>query len=180
METHHKDVNTATDLFTNMILSIADIHAPHKTIKSRENQPRWITSEFLSLVDYKHHTANVHRRRPSQYTAARKREAYLLVSKMKRKLKRGYVLEAIHDCHGDIKKTWRLIKTLWPTKNKSSKISTISDTSDPSEIANKLNDHFVKVGEKLTENMPKGDEFNINHNDPLTSFRLRNIDYKEV
>ena len=55
-----KDVNTATELFTKMILTTADKHAPFKTIKSRENQPKWITSEFLSLVDYKHHTANVH------------------------------------------------------------------------------------------------------------------------
>ena len=56
----------------------------------------------------------------------------------------------------------------------------ISDTSDPREISNILNNHFVTVGEKLTENMPKGADFEIHHNDPLTSFNLREIEYKEV
>ena len=59
------DVNIAAELFTNMLLSVANHHAPFKRIKSRSNQPKWITSEFLSLLDEKQHACNIHRRRPS-------------------------------------------------------------------------------------------------------------------
>ncbi len=117
------DVNIAAELFTNMLLSVANHHAPFKRIKSRSNQPKWITSEFLSLLDEKQHACNIHRRPPSQYTAARKRMCMRRVAVIKRRLKRSYIFESLKECEGDMKKPWRLIKELWPTQNPRTKLS---------------------------------------------------------
>ena len=76
------NVNQAAEILVGLIEGLANKHAPIKNIKCHVNQPKWITTELLSSIDEKQHWANMNRRRPSQYAAARKREAYIRVSKL--------------------------------------------------------------------------------------------------
>ena len=106
----YKDPNVAAEILVNLILCVADKHAPMKKIKGRVNQLKWVTNELLSAVDAKQHWANIHRRRPSQYTAARKREAFRYVAKLKHNLKRNYIIESLEECQGNSKKTLEVTK----------------------------------------------------------------------
>ena len=90
-----QDPNEAAIRFTNTLLTIAEIHAPHRRLKCRENQPKWVTAKFLSMVDEKHHWCNIYKRRPTQFNAARKREATQRVNRMKRALKKKLQHRAI-------------------------------------------------------------------------------------
>ena len=53
-------------------------------------------------------------------------------------------------------KTWRVLKTLWPTKTKCHQITKIGDEQDVSKMADILNEHFVIVGPNLSKQMPPG------------------------
>ena len=92
------DVNAATDIFNSVLLDLFDLHAPITKIKCKSHQPKWITGEFLSLIDEREHLSNIHKRRPTSWSAARKREACQQVNRMKRILKRNYVQEALDQC----------------------------------------------------------------------------------
>ena len=145
----HNDVNAATELFTRMLLNVIDRHAPFKKLKCKANLPKWITGDFLSAVDEKEHRCNIYSRRPTVENAARKRRAIRLVKQMKRVLKKGHIEEALTECQGDPKQTWKVIKSLWPGKSKSTAIKCINDSNDPQVIANMLNTHFTNAGSNI-------------------------------
>ena len=175
-----QDLNIAAELLTNMIKTVANLHAPIKRIKIRANQPEWITGDFLSLLDTKEHWANVHRKRPSTYTVARKREAMREVARTKRILERGYILEAIESCKGDSGKTWKLLKTLWPTKSTANNINKIGNCTSADEVANSLNTHFSSVGSTLDSAIPGRAVAIMGNPNPNTAFNFERISLTEV
>ena len=99
---------------------------------------------------------------------------------MKRKLKRSYIFESLKDCEGDMKKQWRLIKELWPTKNPRSKIINIEGCTESTEMAGKMNEYFVTVGQKLQEKIPQGKIFTRVHNDNGTAFTLQDVKFEDI
>ena len=174
------DVNAATETFNNIFISVANVHTPYKRIKCRTNQPKWITAEFLSLIDEREHWFNVYRRRPSQEIAAKKRISCRRVARMKRLLKRNYIHEALESCKGDSKKTWRILKELWPTSSKKQNFTEINRKSNPQDIANELNNHFVTIGPQLSAKLNSNDTPSFVHTDPETSFSLHHVTFEEV
>ncbi len=82
-----QDPDLAAEAFTNIFRNIADIRAPFKKIKCISRQAKWVTPEFLSLIDEKHHLCHVYNKHPTTYNAARKREAVRRVKRMMRVLK---------------------------------------------------------------------------------------------
>ena len=95
-------------------------------------------------------------------------------------LKRNYLSETLNECAGNTKKTWRVLKTLWPTKTKCQKIVKIDDETEPTVMANLLNDHFVTVGPKLSTNLPPGMAMHMQVNDPESSFLFEQISPEDV
>ncbi len=173
------DINDGVNFFNHTLKSVMNIHAPFKRIKSHTNQAQWVTGEFLSLVDTKHHFCNVYRRRPTVHNAIRRREAIARVKYMKKALKRDYVREALHNCEGDSKRTWRMIKSLWPTKSKQTTIHMLNNLTNETEIANELNSHFCNIGPTLSKSItPTGPCDSINNTG--TSFDLRPITMDEI
>ena len=55
------NINNATEFFTKTLLDVINIHAPFKRIKCRSAQPKWINSDFLSLIDEKEHRFNIYK-----------------------------------------------------------------------------------------------------------------------
>ncbi len=145
------DLDTCTEYFTSMLLRVINTHAPYKKIKCRANQPKWVNGDFLSLIDEKEHLCHVYNKNPTQFNAARKRESERRVKQMKRVLKREFIDKALSDCQGDSKKTWKVIKNLWPGKSKATNITRIGDTSLAFDMANELNSHFSSAGKRICE-----------------------------
>ncbi len=147
------DVDHATEYLTNVLLEIFDTHAPVKKIKCKSNQPKWVTGDFLSAIDAREHLCNIFTKHPTPINAARRREAIKLVKRMKNQLKRNYITEALADCKGSSKQTWKVIKELWPSKQKQSKINKIDNLTDENDIANALNEHFCKIAHILASSI---------------------------
>ena len=67
------DIDTATGYFTNVSLRIIDVHASIKRMKCRREQPKWVTNDFLSLIDEKEHLCNIHKWCPTPFNEAHER-----------------------------------------------------------------------------------------------------------
>ena len=55
------NINNATEYFTKTLLDVINIHAPFKRIKCRSEQPKWINSDSLSLINEKEHRFNIYK-----------------------------------------------------------------------------------------------------------------------
>ncbi len=65
-------------------------------------------------------------------------------------------------------------------KNKKTKILNIGTCVENIDIANRLNDHFMTVGEKLSSKIELDYVLDMHSNDPVTSFNLSEISFDEV
>ncbi len=68
---------------------------------------------------------------------------------MKNQLKYNYIAEALSESKGDSNKTWRVIKKLWPTKQKHTAINKIGAKTNRIDAANELNSHFCDIRPEL-------------------------------
>ena len=140
-----QDVDHLADYLNKVFLSVFDVHAPVKIIECKSNQLKWITAGFLSCIDTREHLFHFYNNHPTPHNEACKHESIHLIKRMKNQMKCNYIAEALSECKGDTKKTWRVIKALWPTKQKEMVINKIGDNTNPTDIANKLNSHFCKL-----------------------------------
>ena len=163
------DVDQSADFLSQTLLSIFDKHAPITKIKCKDNQAKWVTGEFLSLLDEREHIGTICSKHPTLQNLARKRDVNRRIKQMKRALKRNYVADAIESARGDTKKTWKIIKELWPTKQKRTKISKVGEETDPIAVANTLNRHFCDAGPNLAKKFGDTADPIIQFNDPQTS-----------
>ena len=109
LSTANAPPDTCAELLTNKLLHIAEMHVPHKRLKVRSGQAKWVTSEFLSLIDEKNHLCNKFRKKTTVENAQKRKDAMKRVVKMKRNLKRNYIQENLTRHDGDAKKTWQTI-----------------------------------------------------------------------
>ena len=59
-------------------------------------------------------------------------------------------MDAINKGCGDSrKKTWKALKNIWPQSNKRSGIESVNDITDNKGMANAMNSHFARIGDKL-------------------------------
>ena len=70
---------------------------------------------------------------------------------MMRLLKRDYIQESLKQNHGNPKKLWCTIREIWPSNKSTQEITKINNQTDPKQIAEELNNHFVTIGPKLSQ-----------------------------
>ena len=81
---------------------------------------------------------------------------------------------------GNAKKTWKIIREIWPGKNAKNTVNKIGDTSDNYQMACELNEHFTSIGPKLSAKIPDiSCEHTVLINDE-TSFTFTEIKYEDV
>ncbi|XP_072046946.1 uncharacterized protein [Amphiura filiformis] len=145
----------ALDIFLGLLRPVCETHAPIKRIKINQNQPNWITNEYLEF----------RRKCLSARTKAEKskhpddwKQARFLRNKLNNMadiLKRNYFCNTISSNQNNPRKLWKTIKTLLPG-NTESTISSMLDgdntVSDKMEIASVMNKFFSTIGQKLDDN----------------------------
>ena len=148
---------------------------------SKRRQPRssWITKGLLRSIN----TRDKLCKKISKCKDERKREHLQLQLKNFRKnlrrtcnlAKTNYYKNIFENSKHDLRKTWTVINSL--INNTKSKKDTLPDSflvegdiiKEPKIIANKLNDFFVQIAEKLTRNLPCSNNITFENflNDPL-------------
>ena len=153
-----RDADNVFSSFYNKFNKLINKHAPMKTIsnrKAKQLSKPWITKGIRISIKVKNKlyasgdTAN--------YKIYRNK-----ICTLTRLSKQQYYSKFFYDNLTNMKKTWEGINNVFARKLKNTKpITFIKDpndnasvTSDPSRIANVLNDHFASVGPKLANKLP--------------------------
>ena len=148
-----RDINTAVKQFMQTITSIIDRYAPFKWVKCHGNHAKWVTNEFLGLIDAREYFVKKCKKAPSIVNNRKRQDAIKAVNVMKRRLQRDYIEEAIQSGKGNSKETWKRLKQVWPLKNKSTKIIELNGKCDKQDIAEEINQYFANIGQKLASDI---------------------------
>ena len=147
------NANDALDYFSDIFNSVLSKHAPEKKRRvKRSKQPNWMTSDISNAI----RTRDRYKvQNTEQYRFWRNKTKSLIQNS-----KTNYYTETINKNHKNPKQLWQ---NLHDITGKSVKQSTnfIDDENgcpivDPEAIANRFNDHFTSVHEKLHSGQTSG------------------------
>lgn len=159
-----EDVNKCYDNFINPFKSLYNQYFPlvTKRIKiKRNNYKPWITPAIVKSISRKNHLYKT-------WLKLRTESSHEKFKKYKNKLvhiirsaEKNYYAFRFKEKEGNIKETWKIIKSMINSNIKSNDITEICDSStiinDPEKIVNKFNDFFVNVGKSLANKIPATD-----------------------
>ena len=161
-----KDTNAACDLFMKKYQSTLDKHAPLKKMTKKELKRTlkpWITqglikstskkrSLFKKIKDFKLKNKNVDE-------VYQKYKFYNdTINKLKRKCKRDYYQNYFNENSSNSKKVWQGINKLLNRGTKKQGTIFLEENgliSDPFKVANKFNDYYLNIADKLCEKIPQ-------------------------
>ena len=151
------NINTL-DLAAEKLMStltwIIDKYAPYKWIKCKGQRAKWVTHEFLGLIDAREYHIKRCRKTPLIVNKRNKQDAIRAVNNMKLRLQRDYIDEAIEQGKGNSKEIWKRLKQVCPLKNKSTKIVEFNGKHDNADMAEEMNKYFANIEDKLANDIP--------------------------
>jgi len=142
------------DRFLELFLSVCDKHAPVKKIKISNQQPAWITDEYLDL---RGQSQKAREKAEKSKSSDDWREAKLLrnkVNNLRNKLKANDLHQQINENRSDPRRLWQTLKTLLPGKSHSDIPAVKTESgmvNGEQEVANAMNMFFSTVGENLAK-----------------------------
>ena len=145
------------DIVFQIISEAADLHAPKKDMKIREDTPQWITRDLISEINQKDFLFNKAKKFPTEENWKAFRLKKNEVKKLLSSAKEEYVKERLDEHEANPRKFWRTINDISGIgKNKNSKkctkiIDENKNTYEKQEAAEFLNNHYANVGPKLAE-----------------------------
>ena len=182
------DTNTAYDTYLEKYCTLLDKHAPlkkpsKKQIK-RQNKP-WITQGIIKSVGKKRslfvklkklksknkNTDEIHKKY-KYYTDT--------INKLKRKCKKDYYQNYFNENSANSRKLWTGINKLLNRGKKKQGTIFLEENgliSDPFKVANKFNDYYLSIADKLCEKIPK---VNNKFQDFLKNPNRNNLTLKET
>ena len=174
---YNDNLDSASENFNKILLSVADKHAPLKTHRVRNNQEAWIDDNFLFEIkerDYLKKTASI-TKNPNDWDAFKKKRNYC--NRLKKHLKSQHFSKVLNDNKSNGKKLWNHIRNLLP-KNSSENINSLKGDhneilTENKDMANRFNNFFKTIGSKLASKFPSvnSDEINIPINQNVFSFK---------
>jgi hypothetical protein len=155
----HSDPNKSWTIWKNKFLEIVNIHAPLKRRKVSSKQIRWLTNDLILKKQEKTYLKCKAVLSKSMTDWSDYRHATNHYHKLVKDTIRSHFQNKLHHNQGDLKKTWKTINELI---NKSKKDNTVLEVridsveiTDPINIANAFNKHFVEMGDKLSNDIPQ-------------------------
>ena len=157
-----QDANEMWILWKNFFLDILNKHAPIINIQVKGNKIPYVTSELKNMIrqrDYLKAKANktgshILRQAYNQIRAKVNQKMYLL--------RINYYGNKIEQHKDDRKTAWKILKSAIGKTRKTSGIEKINideiEVTDMKVIAEKCNEHFVSIGDKLVKEIQTNDE----------------------
>ena len=160
---NENSVQSLWDRFKSLFVRLSDTHAPIISVRRKQKGVPWITDEYLKLA------------RERDYYRKRFKKTNLVTdwdkfkhyrnraNNMNKYLKRDFYEKEFIKCGNDINKNWKIMKDLLPKKNGKTDFDLIINgeiVTDNSVIANKLNEAFNNVSERLGNNICNNSDVN--------------------
>ena len=155
----HSDPNKSWMIWKKKFLEIVNMHAPLKRRKVSSKQIPWLTNDLLLKKREKTYLKRKAVLSKSMIDWSAYRHARNRYNKLVKDTVRSHFQNKLHNNQGDLKKTWKTINELM---NKSKKENTILEVridsleiTDPINITNAFNKHFVEMGDRLSKDKPQ-------------------------
>jgi len=137
------------------VLKIIDIHAPLKCLSRRQksfHNKLWITKEISTLIKTKRKMYKTHFLQGDLAQKAEYKKFSNMLTKLKTNAKLNYFDNQLKIYQGVAKKTWELLRSLPPSKRKTSKQTfNTHGTNNQSNLVDKaeqFNNFFFVLSEK--------------------------------
>ena len=163
-----KDTNTACDLFMKKYQSTMDKHAPLKKLTKKEvkrSLKPWITQGLIKATSRKRSLFKKFKElklKNKNIDKIYEKYKYYndMINKLKRKCKRDYYQNYFNENSANSKKVWQGINKLLNRGRKKQSTIFLEENgliSDPFKVANKFNNYYLNIADKLCEKIPKKD-----------------------
>ena len=161
-----KNTNEALDKFMDKYKTVLDNHAPLKKLTKkelkREKKP-WITQGLIKSTSIKRSLLNQIKKlklknKSTDAIFIQYKHYNNTINKLKKKCKRDYYLNYFNTNASNSKKIWTGINRLLNRGKKKQGTIFLEENgliSDPLKVANKFNDYYLNVADKLCEKIPK-------------------------
>jgi len=131
-----------------------------RKITDKKNQP-WITRPLKKIINKKNRLYKVFLHKPTVYNEINYRIAKTNALKQIRQARKDFYHNLLEIHKNNMKKTWSIIKEVIgfdrPTTIINSVLVDGSMISEPTEVANQLNNYFSNIGNKLASSIPRSD-----------------------
>ena len=151
-------IDSKIQIFENILSNCYMANCPIKTkrISYKNLTSPWISDSIKRSIHHKYLLFKLSEEN-SQFSVRYKAYQNIL-RKLIKSAKESYYLSKFNSIAGDVKKTWKTIKSILQSKSKGSefKIEIAGETiSDPSQISENFNDYFASIGSTLAANIPQ-------------------------
>ena len=137
---------------------VIENHAPSIERRVSERYSPWLSSELKALFRTRDRSKSAAVKAKSEILMNAYRQVRNKANNMNSKLKREYFTNKLNECEGDPKLTWSTVNKLINKQSKSTQIHSLkvdgTIIKDSESIANKRNDYFCSVGDKLSNKSP--------------------------
>lgn len=171
------DCQISCDNLYHIITGKIDKHAPPKKCRIKNYTSPWITTEILSLIRERDKQklkakSSCSKKDWSEYRSLRNKTTSTI-----RRRKREFIASCINKNNGDRDAMWASLKHLLPNKITHSLINAVKlgdghYVTNPKEIVNAFNAHFVNVGKNVQNEIPYVEKSAL---DFLTQSNLENL-----
>ena len=179
--------NTSTSqLFLNIQQTL------HDSIEHFERKPKrqnaWITPAYKKQIQHQHKLFSIRKRSPTVNNIKKHARYRNKLNKTIKQAKRAALKKSIEATQNDPKQQAKILKSVIPSNSQprtSPTTLTYENTThtDPTKIANALNDHYITIGGKTAKTIPRGlddDERENNDETDFPTFTLRHITEKDT
>ena len=171
----NKDINAATESLTNILLRIAEKHAPFKNFKIKEkSRIPWTTPELTNMIAEKNQLLSANSLIRSKILKRKINKTQNTIKNLKKSLKKDFTKKEIDKAGKDPQKLWYLYNLL---TQRGKQKDLIEPENMSQESANKYNHYFSTIGHSRHINVPtsevksstvKNCQFSLKHETPQT------------
>ena len=144
------------------------------TIEKHERRPKprkpWATTQMKRYIKHQHKLHTAMKNNPTPETIKRHKNYRNRLKKKIRRAKRQTLKARLEETRDDPKQQAKILKSVLPAKNGARTSPTTlnyenSTFTDPVDIANALNDHYITIGQKTSNTIPNGQDDYIENDD---------------
>ena len=152
------DIGEIVHNFTSVLSAIIQKHAPMVNKRVSDKYSPWMSSDLKRVFKARDKIKIAAVKNKSEFLMSAYRQLRNKATKMNKDAKRAYFMNKIHASEGNLKETWKTINKLVNKRSKTTNISSLNvdgnSVTDPTGIANSMNQFFCNVGDELSKDIP--------------------------
>jgi hypothetical protein len=154
---------TTSEIFDNLQQTIKQVIETHEKNPKPIRKP-WCNREIQRQIKEQHRLHQLRIKNPTQHNIIKHQRHRTQLNKQIKTAKKQHIADQLQRTKNDPKQQAKILKTLIPSSSQHRTSPTIivyegKQYSDPTDIANALNDRFITIGRKTSQEIPHQNEY---------------------